>query len=120
MSGVLICWINLPEAAREWYENEFMPLRAKSDHLVHCLQCEVTASGMENTPVGKLEAPWPYMTVYETRDIEVSKQRMYDTLNHPPAAMLAGPLKDTRFDLRTYREIKRWQDEEWDGGKMSL
>jgi hypothetical protein len=115
MSGILCCWMNLPEDAVEWYENEFMPTRAKA--VTHCLQCEVTASGMEKEPVGKLESPWPYMTVYETPNIEVSKQRMYDRLNHPPSEHLAGPLKDTRFDMRTYWEIKRWQDEEWSGGK---
>jgi hypothetical protein len=54
--------------------------------------------------------------VYEAPDIKVATQSCYDEANRPSEEMLKGPLKDARFDTRTYRELKRWTSPEWDGG----
>jgi hypothetical protein len=115
MSGVLCVWANLPDDVVEWYEEEFLPdMREKNS--IHTIHCELTPSGFEGEPIGKLDAPWSLLSVYEVPDIKFATQSCYDMANRPSEEMLTGPLKDARFDTRTYRELKRWESKEWDGG----
>jgi hypothetical protein len=92
-------------------------MRTKSNRSLSALHCEVTASGMETEPVGRLDSPWPYMTCYDIRNIDAATKQLLEAGNQPAASLFDGILKDSRFDIRTYREVKCWQDEEWDGGK---
>lgn len=114
MSGILCTWANLPEDVSEWYENEYLEngLLVDCHHAIHC---EVTASGMENEPVGRLDAPWPYLTVLEVEDIKLASKQTDEALHNLPEAVTNGPLKRVHFDVRTYEEIKRWQDDDWEG-----
>lgn len=114
MSGILCCWANLPEEAAEWYEDEYIP-HMRNPNAAHSIHCEVTASGMENEPVGKLDSPWPWMTVYEIRDIALSNKNTERAAKNPGEEVENGRLKTARFDVRTYRELKRWQEEDWEG-----
>lgn len=114
MSGILCCWANLPEESAEWYENEYIP-SMRNPNAAHSIHCEVTASGMENEPVGKLDSPWPWMTVYEIRDIAQSNKATEQAAKNPGEEVKKGLLKGARFDVRTYRELKRWQEEDWEG-----
>lgn len=119
MSGVLCVWVNLPDDARAWYEDTHIPeMRARN--ATHALHCELTESGFGGDPTGKLDAPWPLCTVYEIEKIEKATADCYDKANHPSDKLLDGPVADARFDVRTYRELKRWQDDEWNGGKKDL
>ncbi|KAI0576516.1 hypothetical protein Alg215_07446 [Pyrenophora tritici-repentis] len=122
MAGIMCCWANVNKEAAKWYEEEWVP-RMRNPNIAHSIHCEVTASGMENEPVGKLDSPWPYMTIYEVSNVDQANKDMADKTYSPPDNVLAGALKEARFDVRTYREVKRWQDEEWEGeggsGKMS-
>ena len=117
----MCCWANVQDDAVKWYEDEFLP-GVRNPNYAHHIHCEITASGMENEPVGKLDSPWPYMTIFEVHNIEQAKKDLMDKTDHPPDDILTGFLKDSRFDFRTYREVKRWQDDEWEGeggsGKM--
>ncbi|KAK1907643.1 hypothetical protein P3342_005971 [Pyrenophora teres f. teres] len=114
MAGIMCCWANVNKEAAEWYEEEWVP-RMRNPNIVHSIHCEVTASGMENEPVGKLDSPWPYMTLYEVSNIDQANKDMVEKTYSLPDNVLAGALKESRFDVRTYREVKRWQDEEWEG-----
>jgi hypothetical protein len=114
MSGIACCWANIPEGREEWYENEHLP-SLKPQNATHALHCEVTASGMEDEPVGKLDSPWPYMTVWEIKDVDQANKDMYDAAFHPPSSELASSLKGLRLDIRSYREIKSWKQDDWSG-----
>lgn len=114
MSGLCCLWATIPEGREEWYENEYLP-SINSPNAKHGLHTEVTASGMEDEPVGKLDSPWPYMTVWEVNSIDQSNKDMYDLSYHPPSSELISSLKDLRFDIRSYREIKSWQQDDWSG-----
>lgn len=113
MSGVVCAWANLPEEAVEWYENEFLP-QQRNVEAMHSIHCEVTASGMEHEPVGKLDAPWPFLTVYEVKDVARTNKKVDVVSDHLEAAKI-DPLKHVNFDVRSYREVKRWQNEEFEG-----
>jgi hypothetical protein len=69
---------------------------------------------MEHEPVGKLDAPWPFLTVYEVEDIIRTKKEVDAISDHLEAARI-DPLKHVNFDVRSYREVKRWQNEEFEG-----
>ena len=116
MSGILCVWANLPKGTTKWYENEYVPDMCSLNAL-HALHSEKTSNGMEAEPVGKLDAPWDLFTVYEMSQTRIATEGLYDKRNHPSDDLLAGALKGVRFDTRTYREIKRWQAEDWNGGK---
>jgi hypothetical protein len=114
MSGLCCLWATFPEGREEWYENEYLP-SIDSPNAIHGIHCEVTASGMEDEPVGKLDSPWPYMTVWEVKSVDQSNKDMYDLSYHPPSSELQSSLKDLRFDIRSYREIKAWKQDDWSG-----
>lgn len=114
MSGILCAWAALPEEVAEWYQETYLQNQRSVDY-IHSIHCEVTASGMEHEPVGKLDAPWPYLTVYEIKDIELVNQQVQDTAKNLPEEAKTGPLKHVHFDVRSYKEIKSWQDEDWQG-----
>ncbi|RYN32075.1 hypothetical protein AA0112_g6248 [Alternaria arborescens] len=114
MSGLCCLWATFPEGREEWYENEYLP-SIDSPNAIHGIHCEVTASGMEDEPVGKLDSPWPYMTVWEVKSVDQSNKDMYDLSYHPPSSELQTSLKDLRFDIRSYREIKAWKQDDWSG-----
>ena len=117
----MCCWANVNKEAAEWYEDEWVP-RMRNSNIVHSIHCEITASGMENEPVGKLDSPWPYMTVHAVLNVDQANTDMRNKLFTPPDDVLREVPQEPRFDIRTYREIKRWQLEEWEGeggsGKM--
>jgi hypothetical protein len=115
MAGILCVWANIPDDAMDWYENEYIPAM-RTKHSIHTLQCNLTPSGFEGDPIGQLDAPWPLFAVYEVPEVEKATQACYDMHNHPPEEMLSGQLKDAQFDVRTYRELRRWESEDWDGG----
>jgi hypothetical protein len=119
MSGVLCVWANLPGDVHAWYEDTWIP-KMRTRIATHALQCELTESGFGGDPIEKLDAPWPLCAVYEVEEVEKATQACYDKENHPSDTLLAGPLADARFDVRTYRELKRWQEDAWDGGKKDV
>ncbi|EMD86065.1 hypothetical protein COCC4DRAFT_64027 [Bipolaris maydis ATCC 48331] len=115
MSGGVFCvWANLPEEVTEWYENDFLPTQDHIDAL-HTIQCEIASSGMENEPVGKLDAPWPWLTVYEVKDVAQTNKEVDVGTKNIPEVVKNGPLKHVHFDARSYHELKRWQDNDWEG-----
>jgi hypothetical protein len=70
---------------------------------------------MEDEPVGKLDSPWPYMTVWEVNSVDQTNKDMYNKAYLPPTEELVSSLKDLRFDIRSYREIKSWKQDDWSG-----
>jgi hypothetical protein len=115
MSGILCVWAKLPNKALEWYEKEWLPLKRKQ-HAIHALHCELTPSGFEGEPFGQLDSPWPLCAVYEIEDIRKVTDECYDKRHHPSNELLSGLLAEAQFDVRTYRELKVWKAEDWDGG----
>ena len=115
--GVVCAWANIPEDATDWYENKYIP--EASSKALHALHCEITSNGLDNEPIGHLDSPWGLMTVYECRDISQLTTENYRRQNPPSEDLLAGPLHNARFDIRTYRELKEWRMNGWDGGKIS-
>lgn len=114
MSGVVCAWASLPDEVLEWYETEFLP-QQRNVEAQHSIHCEVTASGMEHEPVGKLDAAWPFLTVYEVKDVAQTNREIDIASNDLPEAAKSGPLKHVNFDVRSYREVKRWQNEDFEG-----
>lgn len=114
MSGIMCVWANLPEEALDWYENEYLPART-AGQAKSSLYCQVVDTGLAQEPLGHLDAPWELMTVYEIEDTQKTIESVYDKSTHPPMEMRNGILKDARFDIRTYKELYRWGDENWDG-----
>ncbi|USP75540.1 hypothetical protein yc1106_02814 [Curvularia clavata] len=114
MSGILCAWANLPEEVAEWFKNTYLQNQRTID-CIHSIHCEVTASGMEHEPVGKLDAPWPYLTVHEVKDVKWANKQLEEAANNLPEEAKTGPLKHIHFDVRSYKEVKRWQDEDWEG-----
>ncbi|KAH7385504.1 hypothetical protein DE146DRAFT_621455 [Phaeosphaeria sp. MPI-PUGE-AT-0046c] len=114
MAGVLCVWAKIPDEVLDWYENEFLPAR-RAQNAIHTLHCGLTPSGFEGEPIGKLDAPWPLCAIYEVADIEAATRSCYDKTNHPPEHLWEGPLANARFDTRTYRQLKCWINEDWDG-----
>ncbi|KAF1850588.1 uncharacterized protein K460DRAFT_382251 [Cucurbitaria berberidis CBS 394.84] len=114
MSGILCTWANLPADATEWYENEWVP-ETCSHGAQHALHCELTPNGMETEPTGTLDSPWGSFIVYEIPKIHKATEDLNKERYRPSDKLLAGPLKDARFDVRTYHEIQRWQAEDWEG-----
>lgn len=116
MSGVMVVWANLPDEALEWYEDDYLP-EMTALHSSSTLHCEVTSTGLDAEPIGHLDAPWELMAVYEVADVQKMSRDTYSKDNHPPENSL---LANARFDVRTYREIRKWGAEDWDGGKAWL
>ncbi|KAH7072142.1 hypothetical protein BKA63DRAFT_517001 [Paraphoma chrysanthemicola] len=114
MPGILCVWANLPDNVLEWYEDEWIP-DMREQLSPHTLHCEYIPNGFDGEPIGQLDSPWPLITVYEVADVRKATDACYDKRYHPPDEMLAGSLKNARFDTRTYREIQKWQNEDWDG-----
>lgn len=113
MSGILLVWANLPESALDWYENEYIQAMC-TKHAKHALHCEETSNGMEEEGIGKLTCPWKLMTLYEIPVIATMTRELYDPSNQPPAEMFTGVLKGARFDVRAYKEVRKWLNEDWD------
>ncbi len=115
MSGVLCVWAaNIPETSEQWYEDEYIPsMTAKL--AIQTVHCELVEVGLDDEVdgVGEREAPWKWLTLYEMEDANNATEATYDESNH---AQMTGPLRDARFDVRTYEEIKRWQQSGWKGG----
>lgn len=114
MSGTLCVWANLPDEALEWYEDEYIP-DMRTQNAIHALHCERTTNGFEEDPIGQSDLPWPLCTIYEVKDVQKATAGVYDKRNYPPDELRSGPLAKARFDVRTYRELKRWQSEGWNG-----
>jgi len=119
MAGILCVWANIPDDTIEWYENEYIP-DMRAQNAIQTLHCELTEIGFEGDPIGQLDSPWPLCAIYEVEEIRRATDSCYDKRNHPSDDMLAGPLAQARFDTRTYRELRRWQSEDWDGGADPL
>lgn len=119
MAGVLCVWADLPPDATDWYEDEYIRDMC-SQNAIHTLHCTVTENGLDNDPIGKLDSPWEMMTVYESDDIQKMTAQTYDKRNHPAHHLLTGGPQEARFDCVTYRELKRWQADDWDGGKIAV
>jgi hypothetical protein len=115
MSGILVAWAKLPDDHIDWWENEFIPDR-RERNAVHALHCERTVSGFEGDAAGQLDSPSPWVTIYEMTDTATATRSAYDKENLPTDEQMAGPLAAARLDIRTYRELKKWPSEEWDGG----
>jgi hypothetical protein len=115
MSGLVCVWADIPEDMLERYENDWLP-EMRAQNSIHTLLCEYIPNGFEGEPIGQLDATWPLCAVYEVADIRKATDARNNKRNHPSEELLAGPLANARFDTRTYRELQRRQDEEWDGG----
>lgn len=114
MSAVLCTWAaNIPESSEEQYEDEYIPSMA-SKLAQHALHCELVEIGLdvEVDGVGEREAPWKWLTVYEMDNAADATSSTYDESNH---IAMTGPMSNARFDVRTYEEIKTWQQGDWDG-----
>lgn len=83
---------------------------------IHTLHCEIMRTGLEGEAVGTLSAPWPLCSVYEVEDTLEATRKCYDERNHPPAHLFKDRFADSCFDVRTYKEIKKWVDKDWEGG----
>lgn len=85
----------------------------------HALHCELVETGLDEEVegVGEREAPWTWLTVYEMEDAQKATESMYDEDNHAP---MTGELEHARFDVRTYEEVKRWQQGDWHGGTQTV
>lgn len=119
MSGVVCTWAaSIPSSSEPWYEDEYVPSIA-SKFCFQALHCEVVESGIDDDVggIGTREAPWKWFTVYETENVNEAMDATYEENNQPA---MHGPLKDTRFDIRTYEEVKRWQAGDWEGGMLLL
>ncbi|KAF2127539.1 hypothetical protein P153DRAFT_319820 [Dothidotthia symphoricarpi CBS 119687] len=118
MAGILCVWANLPEPALDWYEDMITGERnANPDLYLDSLHCEVTASGMEGDPIGKLDSPWRWFTIHETSDLDKASSRSDANQQTLTDTALIAEFKEARFDVRTYTEHKRWQAEDWNGGE---
>jgi hypothetical protein len=119
MAGVLCVWsADLTDASEQWYENEYIPSLV-SRHSDRVLLSEIVATPLDKDLEGVAtnDASWKHLAVYEFDDVQKMQDATYDESNHPS---MEGPLKGSRFDVRTYQEIKTWQnDEEWNGGTTS-
>ena len=90
-----------------------------SRHSERVLLSEVVETPLDKDleGVATRDAVWQSMAMYEVRDVDTMINAIYDESNHPS---MAGPLQGSRFDVRTYEEVKSWKsDEEWDGGMSS-
>ena len=115
MSGLLCTWAaNIPGSSEQRYEDEYIPSVA-SKLTQHALHCEVVKTGLDDDEdgVGSDEATWKWLTVYEMDSADKTTADTYGTSNHPA---MTGGLEKARFDIRTYEEVKRWQQGDWEGG----
>ena len=118
MSGVICTWAaSIPQSSEQWYEDEYVPSMA-SKLAQHALHCEVVEVGLEDEDDGvkEREVPWKWLTVYELDDAVKATESMYDKNNH---MSMTGELQSAKFDVRTYEEVKRWQQGDWQGGKQT-
>lgn len=81
----------------------------------HVLHCELVEIGLDDEVdgVGEREAPWKWLTVYEVDNADKATDPTYDTSNH---ISMTGAMSNAKFDVRTYEEVKRWQQGDWEGG----
>lgn len=115
--GLICVWANLPEDEQTvgWYEENYIPLM-RERNASYALHSELMKSGFEGEPIGQLDAPWPLCTIYEISNIEAATNGLYDKANHPSDDLRSGTLSQARFDVRTYKELRKWQSEDWDEG----
>ena len=119
MAGVICVWALVPDEKRDWYESVYVPgMRTKTDSAT--LHCELMETGFGAEPIGKLDSPWPLCTVYYFDDIHTAKEGIYDKSNYPAEHLLKDSLASARFDTKTFRELKTWQPEDWDGGRFNV
>ncbi|KAF2027093.1 hypothetical protein EK21DRAFT_91861 [Setomelanomma holmii] len=119
MPGLLCVWANLPDDAITWYEDEWLP-DMREQNSIHTLHSQYTTNGFEGEPIGQLDSPWPWCAVYDVPDVRKATEACYNNRNFPPEEMLAGPLKTARFDTKTYKELRRWQNGGWNGDPTQI
>ena len=86
----------------------------------HALHCKIAPTGLEGNEAGKLDAPWKLCTIDEMCEgISNSHGHVYNKIIYPPDELRGGLLKDSRWDVRSYTELKRWQAEDWNGSDVS-
>jgi hypothetical protein len=119
MAGVICVWALVPDEKLAWYEGKFVPgMREKTNSAT--LHCELTETGFGAEPIGKLDSPWPLCTIYYFDDIHTAKEGIYDKSNYPADDLMKDSLASARFDTKTFRELKTWQAEDWDGGEYNI
>ncbi|KAF9693534.1 hypothetical protein EKO04_008110 [Ascochyta lentis] len=107
MSGILCVWIaDLPVSSEQWYEDEYIPkmMSSRSQRVLLSKSVEI--------PLDKdleRDTPGKSLAIYEIEDIQKAVHARHDATNHP--AMLEG----SQFEVRTYEEVKRWQQGDWNG-----
>jgi hypothetical protein len=82
----------------------------------HTLHTELMQTGLDGEAVGTLSAPWPLLAVYEVVDAEEATRKCYDQRNHPPQELFKDTFADACFDVRTYKELRKLVDEDWEAG----
>ncbi|KAF2998861.1 hypothetical protein E8E13_003797 [Curvularia kusanoi] len=83
-------------------------------HAQQALHSELVEVGLDEEVdgIGEREAPWKWLTFYEMENAVKATEAVYDTDNHVP---MTGDMEKARFDVRTYEEVQRWQQGDWEG-----
>ncbi|KAF3007859.1 hypothetical protein E8E13_010834 [Curvularia kusanoi] len=121
MAGVTLVWVaDLPESAEEWYEDEYIPAML-SQHAKGVLLGEENDTGLDPEESGAetKEAEWKSLAFYDVEDVQKAKEATYDEKNHPPT--IKEQIKNARFDVRSYDQLRRWQnDPDWNGDAADI
>lgn len=121
MAGVLCVWVaDLPDSSKQWYEDKYIP-EMMSRHSNRVLASDIIETGLdaELEGVANRDAAWKSIAVYEVENAQETLNGIHDKSNHP--CTFGEPLQSTRFDIRAYEEIRRWQeDDEWNGGMSGI
>ncbi|OSS51944.1 hypothetical protein B5807_03633 [Epicoccum nigrum] len=116
MTGVLCVWVtDMPSAAEQWYEDEYIP-QMMSRYSTRVLLGDYIGTPLDEelNGVATRDADWKSFAVYEVEDVQTASDATYDASNQPLTA--DHPMQGSRFDVRPYEELKRWQnDAEWNG-----
>lgn len=117
MAGVLCVWVtDMLDSAEQWYEDEYIPaMMSRYSKRVLLGDYIGTPLDEELNGVATRDADWKSFAVYEVEDVQVAMDATYDASNQPLTA--DHPMQGSRWDVRPYEELKRWQnDAEWNGG----
>lgn len=115
MSDMLLIFASdIPAAFEQWYEDEHIPEMA-SPHSQSVLVGEMAGLPIEKELQrgGRKDEPCKFLAMYEKGDQKKITDATHNEINRLPTG---GRLQDSKFDIRSYEEIRRWQNESWNGG----
>jgi hypothetical protein len=115
MSELLCVWAaDTPASSEQWYENEHIPqMISDSSHGAVFGEWIEIPLEKELERGAFTDVPCKWFTLYEQSDPKIIIDEIQSQVNLTSQPVL---IQDATFDIRSYEELNKYQDKNWEGG----